>query len=256
MNPLYRVWWRVLMDLRPVVRFFAERFPKLASLAVRARSVAHLVVGNPLQTAALLAAVAAWSTDGLSFGLAAVLWLASVGLYEAWHHLAYTDGAWLVGWREGWRARRMIPSVWAQVAAKTHRVQAEVGTSKEPIASAVLRPVADHPKMGWWPRIEWPVVSWWVGPPPGRTLAALDEVADALAANLSHAVAVTVDYERDTDSYGRLIVSFHDVLADTSTPPWTEPPTAVDDPASEERPNLWLVQDLEPDTEPDDGEVA
>ena len=33
MNPLYRVWWRFLMDLRPLVRFLAERLPKLAPWA-------------------------------------------------------------------------------------------------------------------------------------------------------------------------------------------------------------------------------
>ena len=126
----------------------------------------------------------------------------------------------MIGWREAWRFRRRWPNDWATVAAKTARVQAEVGTSKEPIASAVLRPVADHPKMSWLPRIEWPVVSWWVGPPPGRSLAALDELAVVLAANISRVSDVVVDYERENDSHGRLIVSFDDVLGRPSSPTW------------------------------------
>ena len=258
MNPLYRIWWRTLMDLRPITRFLAERFPWSRSPAVRLRSLAHLLVGNPLQTLALTAAIVAWWTGGLSFRVAAGLSLASVLLYETWHRLAYADGGWLVGWREGWRVRRLIPSVWAQVAAKTHRVQAEVGTSKEPTASAVLRPIADHPKMSWWPKVEWPVVSWWVGPPPGRTLAALDEVADALAANLSHAISVVIDYERTTDSHARLIVSFHDVLAQPSPPPWTEPaPHLEHDTGPTNPPTLWLVEDHEHErVDEEDGEVA
>ncbi|MEM9655618.1 MAG: hypothetical protein AAGA65_26265 [Actinomycetota bacterium] len=45
MNPLYRAWWRMLMDLRPLVRFLAERFPKLAPWTIRLRSTLHLAIG-------------------------------------------------------------------------------------------------------------------------------------------------------------------------------------------------------------------
>ena len=77
--------------------------------------------------------------------------------------------------------------------------------------------------MSWWPRIEWPVVSWWVGPPPGRSLAALDELTTILAANISRADDIHVDYERENDSHGRLIVSFADVLGEPSSPTWATP---------------------------------
>ena len=52
MNPIYRAWWRMLMDLRPLVRFSAERFPKLAPWTIRLRSALHLAIGNPIQTLA------------------------------------------------------------------------------------------------------------------------------------------------------------------------------------------------------------
>ena len=48
------------MDLRPFVRFLAERFPKLAPWAVRLRSLLHLLVGNPIQTLAGLDALLLW----------------------------------------------------------------------------------------------------------------------------------------------------------------------------------------------------
>lgn len=212
-NPVYELWWRTSMDARGLLRFVAERFRFVAPVGVRLRWLLHLMVGNPIQVAGLVSAMAAWRTGAVPFRVALLVWFLSWALVEVHHRLAFGCGSWMVGWREGWRVRRQLPAVWASVAAKTDRVQAEVGTSKEPIASAVLRPVADHPKMSWWPRIEWPVVSWWVGPPPGRSFNALDEVTDALAANLTHAVDVTVDYNRETDSFGRLTVAFLDVLA-------------------------------------------
>ena len=220
MNPLYRAWWRALMDLRPLLRFVAERFPKLAPWAIRARSLVHLLVGNPIQTltgvdALLLWLMLAWPARPLLVGFVLV-----VIIVEIAHRVFYRSGCWLIGWREAWRFRRRWPSDWAGVAAKTVRVQAEVGTSKEPIASAVLRPVADHPKLSWWPRIEWPVVSWWVGPPPGRSFHSLDELTTILAANVSRAADIHLEYERETDSAGRLIVSFDEVLDRPSSPTW------------------------------------
>ncbi len=220
MNPLYRGWWRALMDLRPLVRFLAERFPKVAPWAVRARVAAHIAVGNPIQSLLAVELLILWRLLGWPLLWLTVVFASVCLVLEVVHRLGYRSGGRWVGWREAWRFRRRWPAEWAQVAAKTVRVQAEVGTSKEPIASAVLRPVADHPKLSWWPRIEWPVVSWWVGPPPGRSLAALDELAVILAANISRAAEVQVEYERENDSHGRLLVSFDDVLADPSSPAW------------------------------------
>jgi len=219
-NPLYRAWWRMLMDLRPVVRFLAERFPKLAPWTVRFRSVLHLAVGNPLQTLVGADVLLLWLLFDLPVRWLIATFVVVCVLVEVAHRIGYRTGCWLTGWREAWRFRRRWPSDWASVAAKTTRVQAEVGTSKEPIASAVLRPIADHPKLSWWPQIEWPVVSWWVGPPPGRSLAALDELTTILAANVSRAADIHVDYERENDSHGRLIVSFADVLSQPSSPTW------------------------------------
>ena len=165
MNPIYRIWWRILMDLRPVVRYLAERFPHLSPPAVRMRSLAHFLVGSPAQVVVSAYALTVWSLAG-SFKWGFAAWLSSAVAVELVFQFVRARGGhrsvvWFVGWREAWRVRRRWPADWAIVAAKTTRVQAEVGTSKEPIASARLRPIADHPKMGWWPRIEWPVVSWW-----------------------------------------------------------------------------------------------
>ena len=227
MNPIYRMWWRLLLDLRPLVRFFAERFPKLAPWFVRARTLLHWLVGNPIQTMVAGVAVMLWwdlhlPARWLLGGLLAVHVVVIV-----YCRVTFTRGSWLGAWREAWRIRRRWPSDWAAVAAKTARVQAEVGTSKEPIASAVLRPVADHPKLSWLPRVEWPVVSWWVSPPPGRSFESLDELTVVLAANISHISDIELDYERENDSHGRLIVSFQDVLARTSTPEWIDPESTV-----------------------------
>ena len=217
MNVIYRIWWRFLMDLRPVVRYGAERFPRFAPLAVRLRTLLHLATGNPIQVLAGIYVVA-FTRMGLPYRLAGLLWLLVALAVGVAHHFLIARGGspallFLAGWREAWRFRRRWPADWAAAAAKTARVQAEVGTSKEPIASARLRPVADHPKLSWMPRIEWPVVSWWVGPPPGRSFAALDEMTTVLAANISHCVDVEVDYERPADSWGRLVVTFVDPLA-------------------------------------------
>ena len=222
MNPAYRAWWRFLMDLRPMLRFFAERFPRLAPWAVRIRAVLHWLVGNPIQTVAASAAGYVWWLGLLPGSWFVGLVLVVQALVSTYCRVRFRRGGWLIAWREAWRIRRRWPADWAMVAAKTSRVQAEVGTSKEPIASAVLRPVADHPKLSWLPRMEWPVVSWWVGPPPGRSLEALDELTVILAANISHVSDIEVDYERENDSHGRLIMSFEDVLEKPSSPPWQD----------------------------------
>ncbi len=254
MNVIYRIWWRLLMDLRPVVRYSAERFPHLAPLAVRLRTLAHVAAGNPLLVfAGGYGWLVAVELESWKWGVAVALALAV--LVELAFQLARARGGpvalvWLMAWREAWRVRRRWPADWAAVAAKTTRVQAEVGTSREPIASARLRPIADHPKMSWWPRISWPVVTWWVGPPPGRSFVALEEVAMQLAANISHCVDVTADFDRESDSHGRLVVTFLDPLAETILPAdddgdglelvdlQLELPTASAEPAPDRRPEL------------------
>ena len=228
MHPLHRAWWRMLMDLRPLVRFLAERFPKLAPWTIRLRSVLHLAIGNPIQTLAAIDALLLWWLKGWPLRWLALAFLVVCLLAEIVQRLGARYGLWASAWREAWRFRRRWPSDWAGIAAKTTRVQAEVGTSKEPIASAVLRPVADHPKMSWWPRIEWPIVSWWVGPPPGRSLAALDELTTTLAANISRADDLYVEYEREHDSHGRLIVSSAHLLGRPSSPTWATPSPLAD----------------------------
>jgi len=103
--------------------------------------------------------------------------------------------------------------------------------------------------MSWWPRVEWPVVSWWVGPPPGRSFVALEQVAVQLAANISHCIDVAVDFDRESDSYGRLVVTFADPLSSTLDPAPTieslptNPPALT--PAPTEPPALELVPDLD-----------
>ncbi len=253
MNPIRLIWWRFLMDLRPLTRFGAERFPHLSPAMIRFRAVAHLVIGNPLNVLAVAYGWIIWSFGG-SGQLALIAVVAGVALVEASFQVTRLIGSWrfafwLLGWREAWRVRRRWPADWAIVAAKTIHVQAEVGTSKEPIASARLRPVADHPKMSWLPQVSWPVVSWWVGPPPGRAFDALDDVTNQLAANISHCVDVTVDFEREADSYGRLVVTFADPLRST-----VDPPETVDIAAELE--NLHLLDPVSDDVEPSNDDDA
>ena len=166
----YTWWWRLFGDTRPLVRYLAERFPRWAAPAVRVRTIGHLVAGNPLQMLTGILAVVAAAEIGFwcGYSVGVAIWAVT----EVVLHVAHGRGGhrallWIAGWREAWRVRRRWPADWAIVAAKTSRVQAEVGSSKEPVAPARLRPIADHPKMSWWPRIDWPVASWWVGPPPG-----------------------------------------------------------------------------------------
>ena len=147
MHPAYRAWWRALMDLRPMVRYLAERFPKLAPWGIRVRVVLHGMVGNPLQTVLGAEVLTLWLMAGWPWRWLLGVFVTVSLVLEVTHRVFYRHGHWLIGWREAWRFRRRWPSDWAGVAAKTVRVQAEVGTSKEPIASAVLRPVADHPKL-------------------------------------------------------------------------------------------------------------
>ena len=246
MNPLYRIWWRLLMDLRPITRYTAERLPRFAPAAVRLRTLAHFATGNVLQVLVSVYGLAVWTATN-SFRWGFIAWATAAISVELVFQFTRARSnhpvlVRLVGWREAWRIRRRWPADWSIVAAKTTRVQAEVGTSKEPIASATLRPIADHPKMSWWPRIEWPVVSWWVGPPPGRSFIALEDVAGQLAANMSHCIDVAVDFDRESDSYGRLVVTFADPLQATITPTIPAIDAATEWPAA---PSLALVPDVD-----------
>ena len=226
MNPLHRFLWNVLMRRRRNLRFLAARFPMFAPWAVRARMAAHVLVGNIHITTALVAVWLLWPSMGwpalwVAAGVAAFGELVlQLGFYFA-ADIRVRGLAWLVGWREGWSVRAYLPAAWADGAAKTAAVQAEVGTSSEPTAPAKLRPVADHPKMSFIPLVVWPTVSFWVGPPPGRTFVALDEMADVLAAHIPRCHSVTIDYDRPTASYGRISFTFADVLDEpnaTTTP--------------------------------------
>lgn len=215
MGPMRLVWWRYLMDLRPIVRYVGERSRLLQRLAVRTRVVAHLLVGNPHQLIIAAYGLAVWDAyDSLIAGFLA--WASMVVAAELVLQYVRMRGnsptlLVLVGWREAWRVRRRWPSDWAVVAAKTMNVQAEVGTSEEPKAPP-FRPICDHPKMSWIPQLEWPVISWWVGPPPGRSFQALEATTSILAANISHCQQVRVEFARASDSYGRLIMVFDEVV--------------------------------------------
>ena len=217
------------MDLRPVVRHVANRSWFLRKLGVRSRVVAHLLVGNPHQLIIASYGLAVWDFyDSFLAGLAA--WASMVVAAELVLQFVRLRGTsptllLLVGWREAWRVRRRWPSDWAVVAAKTMNVQAEVGTSEEPKAPA-FRPICDHPKLSWMPSIHWPVITWWVGPPPGRSFQALEATTSILAANISHCQQIRVEFARASDSYGRLIMIFDELDV---RPEWLPPPG--DDPA-------------------------
>ena len=255
MRLVHRVWWRMLMDLRPLFRVLAERFPKAAPWAVFSRMAGHVLAGNPILLVIAVLALAAIRI-GASITLVGALGLAVFLAAEGWHRWLFESGrgGLIVGWREAWRMHRRMPFEWARAAAKTTTVQAEVGTSKEPVASAKLRPIADHPKMGWWPTVHWPQVSWWVGPPPGRSFDKFDEVLGVLSANYARCVGMELDYDKPTDSYARLTVSFGSVLdkiiepapVEVDAKPWTPTIVTTLDPAE--------PVDIPTPAEPDDDE--
>lgn len=215
------------MDLRPVVRYVANRSWFLRKLGVRFRLLAHLLVGNPHQLIIAFYGLAVWDFyNSILAALAA--WASMVVAAELVLQFVRVRGIsptllTLVGWREAWRVRRRWPTDWAVLAAKTINVQAEVGTSEEPKAPA-FRPICDHPKLSWIPRIHWPVITWWVGPPPGRSFQALEATTSILAANISHCQQIRVEFARASDSYGRLIMIFDEL---DSWPDWW-PPVGAD----------------------------
>ena len=259
MNPVHQVWWRLLDSGRVTLRYTGERFPKVAPAGVRLRWLTHLAVGNPLHAVVVVLWLVALRTR-----VTLALVVAALGLFEVWYRLAFPHGGRIVAWRAGWAFRRSFPRKWADMAAKTKQVQAEVGTSREPVASVTLRPVADHPKMSWGFRVRWPVVTWWVGPPPGRTFTTLAESTVPLAASMSNVAGIEVEFDTETDSVGRLHVSFVNVLAETRRPDWADVIPLPERPDTTNQPEPGFdaaVADLrrlhpEPDAGGDDSGVA
>ncbi|MEM9655860.1 MAG: hypothetical protein AAGA65_27490 [Actinomycetota bacterium] len=220
-------WWYGLWRLRPSGRLFLARSGS-ASMAVGLRSVWHWVFAN-IYTVAFkiglfslgLYGLLPWPLTELDVSLILVGTVTAIlfGLY----HLATSGGQissslmrfWICravfGWKLGWSLRSRWPMEWAIAAAKTRPVQAEVGSSSE--TAVVIRQVFDAPKLSWWPQIEWPAISWWVSPPPGRTFEQFEAVLDVLASNIPNAVGIELEYERATSSIGRLSILFDDPLA-------------------------------------------
>ncbi len=249
------------MDLRPLVRYVTIRHWSLRQIGVHSRIVAHLLVGNPHQVIIAFYGLAIWDAyNSLFAGLAA--WASTAVAAELvlqFIRLRGTSptGLLLVGWREAWRVRRRWPADWAVVAAKTNAVQAEVGTSEEPKAPP-SRPVLDHPKLSWVPVINWPVVSWWVGPPPGRSFRALEVTTAILAANISHCLDIRVDYDRPSDSYGRLFITFDEVGAETNQMPPVDddpgPDVTIGGPPTDPMPVPPPLRLVRQDAPPDPGD--
>lgn len=237
-----KAWWNLLWGLHGLGHVLARRFRKTTLVAMFFRVVLHWMVGAwPV----LVIKAALWYLVG---GRVALIGSGLVLLVSFLVYILATNGErdmtapgggtiarWLMGkwfirkpvaWKLSMRTRGRWPSDWAKPAAKTRRVQAEVGTSSEP--RVTIRPVLDHPKISWWPQVEWPVVSWWVSPPPGRSFEEFDRMLDVLAANMLNVVSIELDYERRTSSIGRMSILFADPLSDPGRPMWDD--TDVDTP--------------------------
>lgn len=219
-------WWNGLWRLRPLGRSLLAR-TGWAGYAVMARNTWHWTIANALTLTikTLLWVLFTWCPLPwcLGFDITLYVALAWAAVFQLLFVLATNGGAtgrvlmrpWVAqkvfGWKLAWRFRSRWPMEWAIPANKTRTVQAEVGTTSE--ATVTIRPVFDAPKMSWWPQIEWPVISWWVSPPPGRTFAQFDAVLEVLSSNIANVVDITLDYERSSSSIGRLSVLFDDPLA-------------------------------------------
>jgi hypothetical protein len=164
----------------------------------------------------------------VSFRVAVVLWLVPVAVFETWFQVALYrgSGSWVHGWRGWWRFRRSFPSEWAEAAAKTRRVQSAIGGERR--VSTRVRPVADHPKLAWWPDVSWPVVSAWCGHPPGRKPSAAVEFQQTIASNVLRVDDVSFLFDRSRDSVGRIRVTFVDVLRDEVEPVVADVPPGVE----------------------------
>jgi hypothetical protein len=225
-------WWYGLWRLRPSGRLFLAR-SGLASWAVGLRSVWHWVFAN-IYVIAFKLGLLALSLYGLlpspmtELDVSLVLVGTSTAVIFGLYHLATSGGQIsstlmryrvcrvVFGWKLGWSLRSRWPMEWAIAAAKTRPVQAEVGSSSE--TAVVIRQVFDAPKLSWWPQIDWPAISWWVSPPPGRTFEQFEAVLDVLASNIPNAVGIELEYERATSSIGRLSILFDDPLAEPVRP--------------------------------------
>lgn len=229
MNPVYALWWRLLDDARFGVRWVCGRRRKLAACGVFTRWLLHLVAGNVVQvlTATAITAVVVWSPLGWLPGLITLAIL--VVSFEVWFQvlLVARRGSWLHGWRLWWRVRRSIPAEWAESAVKSQGIKSALGGENR--IAGLIRPVADHPKTAWWPRVEWPVVSVWCGHPPGRSTSAFVEFQRVLAANILRVDDVHFDFARDRDSVGRLQLTFVDVLSKPVEPVATQIDTPPED---------------------------
>ena len=232
-----KVWWNLLWGFQSFGRIAAGRFRKTTVVLMALRVVAHWAVGA--WPVLLVKAVAWWLLGGRTaliitgvFGVVSfvVYALATNGERDMSAGASGSIARWLmamrwvrgpVAWKLAFRTRGRWPGDWARPAAKTRAVQAEVGTARE--ARVTIRPVLDHPKISWLPKIEWPVVSWWVSPPPGRSFEEFDRMLPVLAANMINVVAIELDYERSTSSIGRMSVLFADPLADVGEPVWDTP---------------------------------
>lgn len=228
---LRRAWWFSLWGLRPVGRMFLAR-TGWAGVAVTLRNGWHWVFGNVFSLSLKILLWVVFSMSPLPWDIGWDIALAFTAVYGLsfmlLFQLATNGGApsrWIMrfrvcrivfGWRLGWRFRARWPMEWTVASTKTRAVQAEVGTTAE--ATVTIRPVFDAPKLSWWPRIEWPAISWWVSPPPGRTFEQFDAMLDVLASNMANVVSVSLEYERSSSSIGRLTVLFDDPLAEPVLP--------------------------------------
>lgn len=207
MNPVRLIWWRVLDDARFGVRFVCTRFRSLAAVGVVSRWVFHVMAGNVGHVVVAFALLALLSAEA-----AFLVWLLAAAIFEVWFQVGFAtgSGSWVHGWRLWWRVRRSIAGEWNESAVKSKPIKSVLGG--EDSSAQLLRPVADHPKTAWFPRIEWPVVSAWVGHPPGRSSAEYSEFQATLAANILRVDNIEFDFDRSRDSIGRLQITFVDVL--------------------------------------------
>ena len=221
------LWWRLADDFRAVIRFVGGRYSAVAFVGIVARWLAHVVAGNVPQVVALLIVLA------LPFGplVGSLVWLLAALLFELWYQvrLASGRGSWLHGWRLWMRVRRALPAEWNEAASKSKGIRTRFGGESK---GSTTRPVADHPKTGWFPSVEWPVVSVRCGHPPGRAPSEFTEFQTTMAANILRVDAVEFDFARSRDSVGWLHLTFVDVL--------DRPVVPVDS-----RPDLRLVIDDE-----------
>ena len=222
MSPVRKWWWDALLRRRRHLAFFATRWPRLAPKAVRARAVAHYLVGNPHAVLALAAAVVAvrsWPVLGVL-----VAWFVFIEMVLKavlyWPPLIVRFGRYasviqlVSAWREAWSLRSLFPALWAEVAHRTSAIQAEVGSSSgESRPPARLRPIGDHPKLSWFPELTWPTISFWCSPPPGRDFAAWEEIISPLVASFPRVEALVLEYGQAGSSIGRITFVFMDVLS-------------------------------------------